>query len=243
MYADTEDAGIVPHLCLGGHWESWITLAIARLVRPGWRCLDVGANHGYYTLIMADGVGPTGKVLAVEPNRKPARLLPLTLSVNGFTGWVEVVEKAASDTEAERVKFLIPPHFGMNAKLADQRDELGDVVEVETTSIDSLTRGWPRVDLIKIDVEGAEEAVWRGMQETLARNPDVVVILEVNTARYEDPGRFFAELERGGFPLRYIDFDGGKPTISREELVTQRRGEDWMLFLHRSADPPTSASL
>jgi FkbM family methyltransferase len=243
MYADTEDAGIVPHLCLGGHWESWITLAIARLVRPGWRCLDVGANHGYYTLIMADGVGATGKVLAVEPNRKPARLLPLTLSVNGFTKWVEVVEKAASDTEAERVKFLIPPHFGMNARLADQRDEVGDVVEVETTSIDSLTRGWPRVDLIKIDVEGAEEAVWRGMQETLARNPDVVVILEVNTARYEDPGRFFAELERAGFPLRYIDYDGATPTISREELVTQRRGEDWMLFLHRSTGPPTSGSL
>ena len=88
--------GLCLDLCLGGHWESWITLAIARLVRPGWRCLDVGANHGYYTLIMADGVGPTGNVLAVEPNRKPARLLPLTLSVNGFSDWVEVVERAAS---------------------------------------------------------------------------------------------------------------------------------------------------
>ena len=126
------------------------------------------------------------------------------------------------------MRFLIPPHFGMNARLADQRDEVGDVVEVETTSIDSLTRGWPRVDLIKIDVEGAEEAVWRGMQETLARNPDVVVILEVNTARYEDPRRFFAELERGGFPLRYIDHDGATPTISRRQLVHSTSGEDWV---------------
>jgi FkbM family methyltransferase len=237
VYTDAEDAGIVPHLCMGGCWEAWITLALARLVRPGWRCLDLGANHGYYTLIMADGAGPTGTVLAVEPNRKPAGLLPLTLSVNGFEGWVEVVEKAASDLNGEQVKFLIPERFGLNARVADEPGQVGDVVEVETTTVDSLTTGWPRVDLIKIDVEGAEEAVWRGMQGTLARNPDLIVILEVNTNRYEDPPAFFAKLERAGFPLRYINYDGELTKVSIEELATQRRGEDWMLFLHRSGTP------
>jgi FkbM family methyltransferase len=235
MYADTEDAGIVPHLCFSGCWESWITLAIARLIRPGWRCVDVGANHGYYTLLMADGAGPSGAVVAVEPNTKPAQLLPLTLSVNGLGTSVEVVEKAASDTDGEQLTFLIPAHFGLNARLGEAGKGVeAEAFEVETTTVDSLTRGWPRVDLIKIDVEGAEESVWRGMQETLLQNPDLIVILEVNADRSEDPVEFFSEIERAGFPLRYINGDGDLTTISVDELATRRRGQDWMLFLHRS---------
>jgi FkbM family methyltransferase len=235
MYADTEDAGIVPHLCFSGCWESWITLAIARLIRPGWRCVDVGANHGYYTLLMADGAGPSGAVVAVEPNTKPAQLLPLTLSVNGLGTSVEVVEKAASDTDGEQLTFLIPAHFGLNARLGEAGEGVeAEAFEVETTTVDSLTRGWPRVDLIKIDVEGAEESVWRGMQETLLQNPDLIVILEVNADRSEDPVEFFSEIERAGFPLRYINGDGDLTTISVDELATRRRGQDWMLFLHRS---------
>ena len=63
MYADSQETGITPHLALHGYWESWITLALARTLRPGWHCLDVGANHGYYTLVMADGAGPDGRVV------------------------------------------------------------------------------------------------------------------------------------------------------------------------------------
>jgi FkbM family methyltransferase len=243
VYADTEDAGIVPHLCFSGYWESWITLAIARLVQPGWRCLDIGANHGYYTLLMADGVGTTGAVIAVEPNAKPAGLLRLTLSVNGLSR-VEVVEKAASDYDGERLKLTIPAHFGLNAMLSDWRGEgtEAETVDVETTTVDSLTSGWPRVDLIKIAVEGSEEVVWYGMQDTVARNPDLVVILEVNANRYRDPKRFFSELERSGFPLRHINNDGDVTAISVDELATHRRGQDWMLFLKRSgARTPVAA--
>src|SRR5688572_23436882 len=68
MWVDTTDIGITPHLSLNGYWESWITLAMARVLQPGWTCIDVGANHGYYTLIMADAVGPSGKVISIEPN-------------------------------------------------------------------------------------------------------------------------------------------------------------------------------
>ena len=64
LYADPEDVGLTPHLCLDGFWESWVTIAMARLLQPGWHCVDVGANHGYYTMIMADAVEPSGRVIA-----------------------------------------------------------------------------------------------------------------------------------------------------------------------------------
>ena len=66
MYVDPRDRGITPHLALNGFWEAWVTVALARLIQPGWRCVDVGANVGYFTLLMADAVGPDGRVAAAS---------------------------------------------------------------------------------------------------------------------------------------------------------------------------------
>lgn len=84
-YIDPENTDITPHLVTSGYWESWITQAIARLVQPGWNCIDTGANMGYYTLLLADLVGGTGKVLAVEPHPEFANLLCRSVNVNAFS--------------------------------------------------------------------------------------------------------------------------------------------------------------
>jgi FkbM family methyltransferase len=234
VYADTADVGITPHLALNGYWESWITLTMARLVQPGWHCLDLGANHGYYTVIMADGVGPTGAVVAVEPNPDPARRLRRTLDVNAFSGFTTLVEKAASDAGGQMLELSIEEHRGLNATL--HRREGFPTVSVESVTVDELAADWPRVDLIKIDVEGAEEAVWRGMGATLEQNPDVTIVVEVNTTRIADASAYFGEIEAAGFRLRYIDFDGEIKETTVDRLTKERRGEDWMLFLQRTID-------
>jgi FkbM family methyltransferase len=233
VYADAQETGITPHLAMDGYWESWITLALARLLRPGWHCLDVGANHGYYTLVMADAVGPDGRVVPVEPTPRLAELLRETLDVNGFPG-VPVVQKAASASDGDSLQLVIPPHRSLNARLSENAGPNDDVVDVESVTIDALTADWPHVDLIKIDVEGAEEAVWEGMQRTVSDNPDLVVILELNVDRYKDPRAFLASIALAGFRLRYIDTDGAAKAVTVDELLSRQVGEDWMLFLSRS---------
>ncbi len=232
VYADSQETGITPHLALHGYWESWITLALARTLRPGWHCLDVGANHGYYTLVMADGAGPDGRVLPVEPTPRLADLLRQTLDVNGFPN-VQVVPKAASDVDGKTLQLVIPARRSLNAHLAEVVDPLEEAVAVESVTIDSLTRDWPHVDLIKIDVEGAEESVWRGMERTISDNPDLVVILEFNVPRYEDPRAFLATIESAGFALRYIDVDAEVKDLTVDRLVSENVGDDWMLYLAR----------
>jgi FkbM family methyltransferase len=217
---------------MDGYWESWITVVLARTLRPGWHCLDVGANHGYYTLVMADAVGPQGRVVPVEPTPRLAELLRETLDVNGFPG-VAIAQKAATETDGETLQLVVPARRSMNASLSNEAGPTDAVVEVESVTIDALTRDWPRVDLIKIDVEGAEEGVWRGMQRTLADNPGLIVILEFNVSRYDDPRGFLHGIELAGFRLRYIDTDAEVKDVSVDELLSRQVGVDWMLYLAR----------
>jgi FkbM family methyltransferase len=233
VYADSQETGITPHLCLDGYWESWITVALARAVRRGWHCLDVGANHGYYTLIMADGVGPEGRVVPVEPTPRLADLLRQTLDVNGLPD-VTVVQEAASDADGKTLQLVVPARRSLNARLSDVVGPTDERHEVRSVTIDTLTRDWPRVDLIKIDVEGAEEAVWEGMQRTISSNSDLVLILELNVARYGDARGFLQAIERAGFSLRFIDIDAEIKDVSIDQLLTRQVGDDWMLYLTRS---------
>jgi FkbM family methyltransferase len=232
VYADSQETGITPHLAMDGFWEPWITLALARTVRPGWNCLDVGANHGYYTLILADGVGPEGRVAPIEPTPRLAELMRETLDVNGFP-YVEVLQRAASDTDGNTLQLVIPAHRSLNAHLAEAAGPTDEAVAVESITIDSVTRDWPRVDLIKIDVEGAEESVWRGMERTLAGNPSLIVVLELNVARYADPRAFLETITSAGFGLRFIDVDAEIKDVTVERLMSEQVGDDWMLFLAR----------
>jgi FkbM family methyltransferase len=235
MYMSAADTGITPHVCLDGYWESWITLALARAVQPGWHCVDVGANHGYYSVMMAAAVGNEGRVLAVEPNPALSDLLELSLEVNGFSSISRVARVAASEQDNRKARLSVPPGRGLLATMMpDLADPQADVIEVDTMTIDTLTRHWPRVDLVKIDAEGAEELVWAGMAHTLERNPGIVVVLEFTPARYRDPARFVSSIQSAGFALRHVRDDGGLDEVPAAELSCGDRADRWwMLYLAR----------
>jgi FkbM family methyltransferase len=232
MYADSQETGITPHLAMGGCWESWISVVLARTLRRGWYCLDVGANHGYYTLMMADAVGRQGRILPVEPTPRLAELLRETLDVNGFPD-VAIAQDAVWDTDGEMLQLVIPARRSLNAHLSQEAASTDSVAQVKSVTLDALTHEWPRVDLIKIDVEGAEENVWQGMTETIARNPGLILILEVNVARYEDARDFLRRIEAAGFRLRYIDIDAEVKNVTIDELLRRQVGDDWLLYLAR----------
>ena len=63
------DLMLGPRLILDGFWEAWVTLAIGRHIQPGFHCVDVGANYGYYSLVMAAAAGATGRVFGGLGNR------------------------------------------------------------------------------------------------------------------------------------------------------------------------------
>ncbi|MBL6457462.1 FkbM family methyltransferase [Belnapia sp. T6] len=233
FFVDCRDRGLAPHLMLDGYWEYWVSDFIWRNVRPGGTVLDVGANLGYYTVLMAELVGAGGNVFAFEPNPRLFDLLKRNVDINGFTTRTECMPKAVTGRSGEilhfRAKTTDPKNGALLPPLATG-ETLPDVVElkVESLALDDLPTG--PVDFAKIDVEGAEEDLWAGMQGLIARSPDIQILLEFNPLRCREPQQMLAQMS-ALFPLRQLDDDAVVRPTEPDRILGTR--EDTMLYLSR----------
>jgi FkbM family methyltransferase len=232
-FVDTRDLMLGPRLVLDGFWESWVTVAIARHLGPGMRCVDVGANYGYYTLLMATACGPEGRVVACEPNPLLAETyLPQNLALNGFYHGVEICPKVIGNLDDRAVDFVL--HDGDFATSSLERWAYAHrcgTVQAPAITLDRLCADWPRLDLVKIDAEGAEALVWDGMQVTLRRFPHAAVVLELHLRR--DPPQavgLLHEIERAGYQLRHINYEGEIVPTDADTILAQPQ-EHWTLGL------------
>ncbi len=185
-------------IIISGAFDRPLHRLLQRLVRPGMTCLDVGANIGEVAMHLARIVGRRGRVHAFEPVRAVYERLKLHVERNGLAGIVQAHNVAlaqrggkamiacpSSDQENQGLGSLFG--FGLEAL---KRNE-----EVATTSLDDFVReqGIPRIDLAKIDAEGAELAILRGGEHVFAdHSPDILI--EVNPATLEPAGTDSHEL-------------------------------------------------
>lgn len=233
MFVDTNDIGLSTLLLLDGFWEIWVTEAMLSLVRPGMTAIDVGANLGYFTMLLGDLVGDEGRTIAVEPNPALASLLRRSISINGYAARTTLHECALGDRPGN-AGLIIPAGEPKNAYLAPVGVAGG--VNVPVRRLDAI-EGALDADFIKIDVEGAEEAVWRGMAGILDRGRPLTIVLEFTPGRYADPARFLDEILASGFELRIIDHEAGIIPISRSAVLTAPSSVDQMLVLTRGDAP------
>ncbi len=228
FYVDSRDTSLAPHLMLDGYWEFWITDIIWNNIKPGAHCLDVGANLGYYSMLMADLAGPSGSLRAFEPNPRMHELLHRNLELNGFLGMAQSVNRAVSTRSGDILSFQASLEHPKNGSLMAAPSADTVVTQVETVALDEYADR--PVDFIKIDVEGAEEQVWHGMQKLLDASPDIRILLEFNAQRCADaPGLLDAIGRR--YPLRQVDDDAQIRACDRGALLAQH--EDTMLYLSR----------
>ena len=180
---------------------------------------------------MALAAGSKARVLAVEPNPRLAQLITTTLDMNGLMSSGVVHTVAAGDHQTMRARLVVPRNRTADASLVRDAVEGDTVVETQSTSVDELTSAWPAVDFVKVDAEGSEPAIWRGMSRTLARNHEITVVLEFKPAAYPDPEGFLDAITAKGFRLRRIQDDGSLRALSAAEALGE--GES-MLLLRRN---------
>lgn len=172
IVVDRADAAVSLTAAGTGRYEPHLVPVLARYVRPGMTALDVGANIGIHTMALGRLVGPAGRVIAVEPSSENCRLLLASARENGLTN-LEVHPVALDESEGWS---YLTGHIGSNAGLLSVSDSLfveGGGWIVPTRRLDDLVTG--DVQLMKLDVEGAEGRVVHGGIRTIERCRPVVI--------------------------------------------------------------------
>jgi len=226
LYVDTSDDSIAPCLLMDGVWEGWITVALLRIARPAMTVVNVGANVGYYAILVGDIIGPAGKVYAFEPQSALATLVRKSARANGLYDRVDVQPWAVGDSDQEAVVLL---HAGGQNGYTFVQDaqEAHHVVRGTTAKrarhvkLDTVLPADQAVDLLIMDCEGSEERVWDGMQAVLDRSPKLQVLLEFTPMFLADPMRFAKKLISRGHQMFEIDTNGGFVEIAPEELCAK----------------------
>jgi FkbM family methyltransferase len=222
--AGTTPAGSLSRVLRAAAPHAWFledeVAGLAEHVRPGAVCLDVGAEYGLYTWTLAGLVGPAGHVHAVEPQSGPSSFVESTRRLLR-AGNVTVHRTALGAATGGGVlalprRRLLPVHgraflttgadgLGSNAEFAHHED-----VPVAVTTVDELvgSLGLGRLDLVKVDIEGAEARLLDGAAGTLAAfRPVLMLELEDrHLARFGTTvGRVVGGLEAAGYLARTWD--------------------------------------
>ncbi len=151
--------------------EEEVRHSIEAQLQCGDIAIDIGANFGMHTLLMADRVGSEGRVLAFEPIPENLRLLRRNVTLNGFNDRVTIQQAALSDQPVASIEMVIDSdQLEPSASLQTDSTQNRETVTVSNISLDQATS----VDvakgcLVKLDVEGAELSVLRSGQQFLER--------------------------------------------------------------------------
>lgn len=235
MIVDSRDRSLAPHLLIDGYWESWITKVIMNRVKKSMNVIEIGANFGYYSLIMADKVGEGGKIFAFEANPMIVELLNDNLLINGFSDRAKVENMAVTDKVGE-VVLNIPYKFYGDSSIVQLEHVSTEKLHVRSMSLDTYFEKFTEpIDFIKIDAEGSEPLIFNGMKELISKNPHVQIVCEFcqeSISASEEPRTFLEKLRSYGFKLHYISEAAIIKETSINELLKMNLCE---LYLKRGS--------
>jgi FkbM family methyltransferase len=158
--------------------------------------MDIGANIGYFTLIMAKGIKENGKVFSFEPEPKNFELLKKNVEINNYSN--VILEKKAIGNKTGIAKLYLADrknnifHSGMHRIFrSDLVSQISNPVSINIIKLDDYLQDLKfikKIRLIKIDVEGAEFDVLKGMSKILDENKGIKIVMEFSSENLEDYG-------------------------------------------------------
>lgn len=187
-------------------------------IQPGMTVLDIGANIGFYSQILAELVGTTGTIHSFEPDN--VNFQRLTKST-AHLPQVKLVNKAVTDysgvLKIYTSKMLNVDHRSYEVEDYDQ------VFEIPCTSVDDYLGANNKVDVIKMDIQGAEYTALKGMIKTLSANPPIQMLIEFWPHGLKSAGysavQLFELIQAYGFRM-YLREDGKSLEINDKNILT-----------------------
>jgi FkbM family methyltransferase len=217
IFVDENDHGVSSSIIHGKTYESHVTNALRRELKSDSVLLDVGCSIGWFVLLAAS-LAPDGKVIGIEPNETNRQLLYRSIAANRFEN-VVVLPYAASDKRA-----LLQLGYDAAQGFVHGLDGASDDPFVQAAAIDELLKDEPRIDVVKMDIEGHEPVALRGMVKTLERfRPLLLSEFHPKLMRDHagcDPAGYFDALLRLGYHISVLTPEGDQiPQASASELM------------------------
>jgi len=202
MYVRLDDWAVGFLIALKRTYEAHVTAAIKPFLKPGSVVLDIGANIGYYTLLAASRIGKGGKVIAFEPSAEDIAMLRMSLAVNRFDN-VTIHAKAVAEANG-----VLSFRMADSIAVVGRSGPAAKAFQVESVALDSYLKDEPRIDLVKMDIDGGEGLALRGMKQLLKRHRPVL-FSEFSPALLRDisgiaPEAYLEELRSLGYALRAL---------------------------------------
>jgi len=204
------------------NYEAQTAEFLAKRIKPGMTCFDVGANVGAYVLQLAHWSGPSGKIVAFEPNTGAREVLARHIAWNGTADRVTVVPSAISSSPGESVLYAEGAD-GMSRLAEANRGLRSTAVEmvVPVTSLDTWCEAnqvWP--DVLLLDIEGFEIEALRGARAVLARSkPLIAVEMHPNVWHTSNASRPAVEELLAELHLRAVPLSGQKDPLDEHGQV------------------------
>lgn len=218
----SEEWGLAHYLSLNGHFEKGTEEAFCRLLKPGMNVLDIGANLGMFTL---HALKAGCNVYSFEPSPSIFRIMNQNIKVNGFAeiGRAHTFQNAVSDEE-KTVSFYVCDGMSGHSNMYAAEKTNDTEVTVNTVVIDNMTELPVNVDIIKMDIEGAEYSALCGMKKLIANNPRVKIFMEfapeILARACVEPSELLRLIKELGFNYYQIDESTGKfKSVSENELI------------------------
>lgn len=212
LLLNRQDPAVSGMVALGA-FEPFETELFRKTLRPGMTVVDIGANIGYYTLIAAHRVESKGKVFAFEPEPENVSFLRRTVALNHLQNTV-IFSQAISDRQGTSRLYLTNHNRGTHSLVDNLNTKKFIDIRIDTLDHILGAEDAPQIDLLKMDIEGAEVLALAGMKETIKRSPNLIIITEFYPKAIrrlgKNPVAFLDDLVSLGFSLSSIDEDQKK---------------------------------
>ena len=225
MFLGTKDS---LGLSIKGSYEELESKLVKKEIQKGNVVLDLGANIGYFTLLFAKLVGNEGKVFAFEPEPNNFALLKKNIEINGYKNIT--LENMAISNNVGKIKLYISNiRTGMH-RIYPSHFCTKKFVEVKTTTLDEYFKNQDfieKISFIKMDVEGSELGILKGMKKIFEKNMKLKLLLEFVPSCIKeygaDPSELLKLLTDEGFQINYtIDEDQRLESVSNLNLLLKK---------------------
>lgn len=227
LVAPADDLSIMPELVMSGSMEMPLTKFLINTVKPGQTVVDVGANIGYFTVLLGYLIGAGGRQFAYEANPALMPYLRDNLSIN-YHHDRTTLRHCGVYSSMTTLDFHCARRFMGNSSVHAHNEEYhrhyaDDIVSVQVPAepLDRLLETVPHIDLLKIDIEGGEYHAFSGMERLLQPGMIDTLVFELNRQMMQADWEPFCELIRGliGRQFYTLDGEGNLVRTGREQLL------------------------